>query len=101
MELSYSNKSHERIAYYPLSNGYADVFLHRNETTVEDEDGGIQYVAEEVYFQIKQSVTKEMIEENFDYMWNDAEREAVSEPTVDERLQMAEDTILFLLMGGI
>ena len=68
---------------------------------MEDEDGGIQYVAEEVYFQIKQSVTKEMIEENFDYMWNDAEREAVSEPTVDERLQMAEDTILFLLMGGI
>ena len=97
MELSYSNKSHERIAYYPLSNGYADVFLHRNETTVEDEDGGIQYVAEEVYFQIKQSVTKEMIEESFEQYWENKGEVVVKDVSAEYRLLMLEDTVNFLL----
>ena len=100
MQLSYSPKPHSKVDYFPLPNGYADVFLHRNEKMETDEDGNIQYVAEEVYFQIEQTVTKEMIEENFDYMWQDAEK-TVSIPTIEDRLQTAEETILYLLMGGM
>lgn len=101
MQTSHSPKPHNRVDYYSLHNGYADVFLHRNETIVEDEEGSKDYVAEEVYFQIDRLVTKEQIEENFDYFWEDAEKSKVEKPTAEERLQMAEDTILFLLMGGM
>lgn len=90
MQVSYSPKPHNRVDYFPLPNGYADVFLHRNETTETDEEGNIQYVAEEVYFQIEQSVTKETIEENFDYMWQDAERDKV-EPTKLDIIQQKLD----------
>lgn len=82
MQLSYKDKSHDRVEYFPLPNGYADVFLHKNERIEIDEEGSKQYVAEEVYFQIEQSITKEMIEENFDFMWNDA-RHIKVEPTLD------------------
>ena len=97
MELSYSNKSHERIAYYPLSNGYADVFLHRNETTVEDEDGGIQYVAEEVYFRVTKDITKEIIEESFEQYWENKGEIDVKDVSAEYRLLMLEDTVNFLL----
>ena len=83
MQISYSPKPHNRVDYFPLPNGHADVFLHRNETTETDEEGNIQYVAEEVYFQIEQSVTKETIEENFDYMWHDAEKDKVELTELD------------------
>lgn len=100
MQLSYSPKPHNRVDYFPLPNGYADVFLHRNEKMETDEDGNIQYVAEEVYFQIEQTVTKEMIEENFDYMWQDAERVKV-EPTLEERVQALETLELERILGGV
>jgi len=99
MKLSYSSNKRNTIEYYPLPNGHADVFLRKNELQETDAEGNIRYVAEEVYFQIEQTVTKKDIEDNFDYMWNDAEKLVVI-PTIEERLQMAEDTILFLLMSG-
>lgn len=83
MQLSYRDKSHNKVDYFPLPDGYADVFLHKNEKRETTEDGGTQYVAEEVYFQIEQSVTKEQIEANFDFMWDDAEN-IQSEPTLEE-----------------
>lgn len=83
MRLSYKDKSHNRVDYFPLSNGYADVFLHANEVEEIDNDGNKQYVAEEVYFQIEQSVNKEQIEANFDFMWNDVENITV-EPSAEE-----------------
>lgn len=98
MQLSYKDNPHNRVDYFPLSNGYADVFLHKNETTETDEEGNLQYVAEEVYFQVEKSVTKEQIEGNFDYWWNST-TEQVDEPTIEERLELAESTILFLLGG--
>jgi hypothetical protein len=81
--LSYSSKPHNKVDYFPLPNGFADVFLHKNQMTETDEEGNIQYVAEEVYFQIEQSVSKETIEENFDYMWQDAERDKVEPAKLD------------------
>lgn len=63
------NKPFNAVDYYPLADGYADVFMHRPTEIREDEEGNLVYVAEELYFQIDQSVTKEMIEENFDDMW--------------------------------
>lgn len=83
MQLSYKDKMHNKVEYFPLPNGYADVFLHRNEKIETTEDGGTQFVAEEVYFQIEQSVTKEQIEVNFDFMWDDAENIKI-EPTLEE-----------------
>ena len=83
MQLSYKDKPHNKVDYFALPNGYADVFLHRNEKIETEEEGNIQYVAEEVYFQIEQTITKEQIENNFDFMWNDAEN-VMAEPTVEE-----------------
>ena len=68
MQLSYKDKPHNKLDYFALPNGYADVFLHRNEKIETDDEGNTQYIAEETYFQIEQSVTKEQIESNFDYM---------------------------------
>lgn len=99
MELSYSNRPYNKVDYFPLSNGLVDVFLHKNERTEEDEEGNTVYVAEEIYFQVGQTITKEYIEENFDYMW-DVEKN-ITEPTLESRLKAAEDVILFLLIGGI
>ena len=100
MQTSYSPKPHNRVDYYPLANGYADVFLHRNETEEADEDGSLVYKAEEVYFQIEQAVTKEQIEQNFDYMWQDTEHPKAT-PTADERLEALEQAMLELVLGGV
>lgn len=100
MQLSHKDKSHNKIDYFTLPNGYADVYLHRNERIEIDEEGNEQYIAEEVYFQVEQSVTKEQIEENFEFMWNDAEK-VEEEPTQEDRLLELENTILFLLMNGV
>ena len=83
MQIAQSHKPFNKVDYYNLRNGYADVFLHRNEKIETEEEGNIQYVAEEVYFQIEQTITKEQIENNFDFMWNDAEN-VMTEPTVEE-----------------
>lgn len=98
MQLSYKDKPHNKVDYFLLPNGNADVFLHKNETTETDNEENVQYVAEEVFFQTKK--TKVEIENNFDFYWNSAEN-IISEPTLEERLRMAEDTILFMLMGGM
>ena len=98
MQLSYKDKPHNKVDCFPLPNGYVDVFLHKNEIVETDEDGNQQYVAEEVYLQVEQSVTKQQIEGDFDYWWNST-TEQVDEPTIEERLELAESTILFLLGG--
>lgn len=111
MQLSHKDKPHNKIDYYPLPNGNVDVFLHRNEKIETDEEGNAQYVAEEVYLQVEQSVTKENIEENFDTMWNNAEKEKVV-LTDEERLLLLEkendslkqtlaDLTQVVLMGGV
>jgi len=99
MQLSHKGAPHNKVDYFPLPNGFADVFLHRNEAEETDEEGNVQYVAEEVYFQIEQSVTKEQIEENFEYMWNDAEK-TVSVPTAKERIEALEVAMLEMILGG-
>ncbi len=100
MQISYKDRPHNKVDYYPLPNGYADVYLHKNEKTETDDEGNIQFRAEEVYFQIDQSVTKEQIENNFDYMWNDAEK-AIEEPTLEERIRALETIELERILGGI
>jgi len=99
MQLSHKDKPHNKIDYFVLPNGYADVYLHKDEKIEMGEDGNEQYIAEEVYFQVEQSVTKEQIEKNFEFMWDDAEK-VIEEPTQEDRLAEIENTILFLLMNG-
>ena len=102
MQISYKDRPHNKVDYYPLLNGYADVFLHKNERTETDEEGNTQYVADEVYFQIEQSVTKEQIEKNFENIWNNVVKEKEAEdPALEERIKAIEDAVLFLLTGGI
>ena len=100
MQLSHKGTPHNNVDYYPLPNGFADVFLHRNEVEETDEDGNVQYVAEEVYFQIEQSVTKEQIEKNFHYMWNDAEEVILDQPTTEERIEALEMALLEVILNG-
>lgn len=100
MQTSYSPSPHNRVDYYLLPNGYADVFLHRNEIIETDEEGNKQYVAEEMYFQIMQEVTKEKIEENFDYMWEDAATDKRPIPTQEERISALESAVLEIIIGG-
>ena len=100
MQLSYRDKSHNKVDYFALPNGYADVYLHNNEKVVADEEGNQQYVAEEVYFQVEQSVTKEQIEMNFDFMWDDAEK-VIEEPTLEKRVQALEIMELERIFGGV
>ena len=97
MHLSYRNKRHNKIDYFPLPNGNADVFLHKNGKINFDEEGNKSYVAEEVYFTVNQNITKEIIEENFDKFWENKGEVKVMNAGVEERLEMAEDTINFLL----
>lgn len=99
VQLSHKHEPHNKVDYFPLPNGFADVFLHRNEAEEVDDEGNIQYVAEEVYFQIDQSVTKEQIESNFEYMWSDAEK-SVPVPTAEERIEALEMAILEMILGG-
>lgn len=100
MRISRSSQPHELIGYYKLPNGQFDVFLRRNETTelVTDDDGkeNTIYIAEEVYLQVDDSVTKAEIETDFNKFWDMVEN-PVTEPTIEERLAMTEDTINFIL----
>lgn len=103
MQLSYSSKPHNKVDYFPLPNGFADVFLHKNQMTETDEEGNICYVAEEVYFQIEQTVTQKQIEDNFDYWWKDAEKDKV-EPTELDILQQKlnqQDAVIEEILFGI
>ena len=98
MQLSYSNKKRSAIEYYPLPNGYADVFLRKNELGEPDNEGNIGYVAEEVYFQIEQSVTQQEIEDNFEYMWNDAQKTRVETViTETDRIEALENALLEMM----
>jgi len=100
MQISYSPKPHNMVDYYPLPNGYADVFMHRNERTETDEDGNTVYAAEEAYLRVSQDITKKHIENNFGHMWNDAEN-TFTEPTAEERLQALESAMLEMILGGM
>lgn len=98
MQLSYKYKPHNEIDYFILPNGYADVFLHKNEAIETDSEGNVQYVAEEIFFQTEKS--KEEIELNFDNYWENGEIVYV-EPTDKERLEALEQAMLEIILGGI
>lgn len=101
MQLSYKDKPHSKIECFPLPSGYVDVFLHKNEKTEVDEEGNTVYKAEEVYFQTRSNITKEMIEDDFDSYWENEGERIVNELTATERIETLEDAILFMLMGGM
>lgn len=97
MEVAQSHKPFKRINYYPLGDGFVDVFLHKNETQEVDEEGNTVYKAEEVYFQTRSNIAKEMIEDDFDSYWENEGERVVAELNAVERIEMLEDTINFLL----
>lgn len=101
MELSYSNRPYNKVDYFPLSNGLVDVFLHKNERTEEDEEGNTVYVAEEIYFQVGQTITKEYIEENFETYWENKGEIIISTPTLEERIEALEILEIERIFGGI
>lgn len=95
MQITQSHKPFNKVDYYPLSNGYVDVFLHKTETQETDEDGGIFFKAEEVYFQVSNTITKQDIEEGFDFYWKNEGAE-LEEGTLRE--EVIEDYLLDLDM---
>ncbi|MEC1778395.1 hypothetical protein [Schinkia azotoformans] len=95
MRISRSSKPQNKVDYFALPNGFADVFMRRNEITETDDEGNVNYVSEEVYFQIDKSVTKQQIEDNFDLMWNDAVNVPV-ELTTDEKVEEVNKNIVLL-----
>lgn len=73
-----STEQIESMEYYLRSSGVADVFLRKNiqKQDAEDvgENKGIQYTADEVYFAVTgEKVSKESIEEDFDYWYSKGE----------------------------
>lgn len=97
MQISHSSKPHNKVDYYPLPNGYVDVFLRRNEREELDEEGNIQYIAEEAYFRVTKDITKEIIEESFEQYWENKGEIDVKDVSAEYRLLMLEDTVNFLL----
>lgn len=95
MQISRSSNPHDSVGYFPLSNGKVDVFLRRNEKAETDDEGNTVYVAEEVYFQVEESVTKKQIETDFNHYWN---RTQALQPNSEERLEAIESTLLALMM---
>lgn len=97
MQIAQSHKPFNKVDYYPLQNGYVDVYLHKNNTQEVDEEGNTIYKTEEVYFQVKDNITKSMIEDDFDMYWENEGERVVNELTATERIEILEDTINFLL----
>ena len=97
MQIAQSHKPFNKVNYYPLNNGFVDVYLHKNDTQETDEEGNIIYKSEEVCFQVKESITKKTIEDNFDSYWENEGERVVNELNEVERIEVLEDTINFLL----
>lgn len=100
MQIAQSRKPFNKVDYYSLPNGHADVFLRKNRRAETDEEGNSIHVADEVYFQIIQTVTKEQIESDFEYFWQDAEKTLAEPPTQEERLKALESAMLEMILGG-
>ena len=98
MQMTQSHKPFKKINYYPLNNGFVDVYLHKNETQEVDEEGNIYYKSEEVYFKVSETITKELIENDFETYWEHKGEVKVVEQT-DE--QMLRDYVLELDMRTI
>ena len=101
MQLSHKDKSHNNVDYYPLPTGYADVFLHKNEVIETDGDGNTVYVTDEVYFNVPQTTTKEMIEQGLETYWANEGIANCNLPSTDDRVDELENIILILLRGEI
>lgn len=92
---------HNKVDYYKTKDSKVDVFLHKNEkieeTEGEDGEKYKEYVAEEVYFKVDSSITKKEIKNNFEFYWQNRGLPEIQEVSIEDRLEMAEDTINFLL----
>lgn len=106
MERTQSKMLLNPVDYYELPNGFADVYLRKNiAESINEEDEQTVYEADEVYFRIS-GVSKEEIEANFDYFWEDAEKVKPPEPTEIEKLRLetaqtnAEMFEMMLMMSG-
>ena len=97
MQIAQSHKPFNKVDYYPLQNGVVDVYLHKNNIQEVDEEGNTIYKAEEIYFQVKDNITKSTIEDDFDMYWENEGERVVNELTATERIEILEDTINFLL----
>ena len=98
---SYNTQKMKSVSYYSLPDGMADVYLRRELPVEKDEEGNDVYVYEEVNFKISTDITEDKIKDNFNLLFEDARALDVKEVSLEERLHMAEETIMFVLMGGM
>lgn len=87
----------EKVSYYLLPNGCVDVFLRKNFDTYENEDGETVHTWDEKIIRVKETVTKEEIEENFEQWWESTKAEEID---LAKRVKELEDVIDILLGGG-
>lgn len=102
MQITHSCKPLNSVDYYPLRDGMAQVYMRKNFRTESDEDGNLIHIADEVTFKINQDVTKAEIEQNFEYMWSDAEK-IDYRPSLEEQLEVqarAIEDLTMLVLGG-
>lgn len=79
---------------YPLKNGVMDVYLRKNFSTYEDEEGNTVHTSEEKHIQLSQDITIQDIEDNFESYWNETKE---LEITDKERIEALENVINVLL----
>ena len=85
--------------YFPLNNGYADVFIYKFiEELTNEEDGSVSYVYEMNEFRVKQDeITEEMVKNN-PLKWIDYKKIEYSDK---ERIEALEDALNSLILNGV
>jgi t-SNARE complex subunit (syntaxin) len=89
-----STKKLSSVNIYPLKNGVMDVYLRKNFSTYEDEEGNTVHTCEEKHIQLSQDITIQDIEDNFESYWNETKE---LEITDKERIEALENAINALL----
>lgn len=78
----------DEVDYHPRGDGYADIRLRKDMSTITREADGIstvEYSAEELYFVA--DLTKKYISDNFAEIWQEQQR---AQMTIEERMKELE-----------
>ncbi|WP_165247455.1 hypothetical protein [Adlercreutzia sp. ZJ141] len=78
----------DAVAYMPLPDGRADVWLRKGVSESEDDEGSVCWECEEVY--LRTTLSRDDVVAMFDELFDSAEQVAAPIPTVDDRVRDLE-----------
>ena len=89
-------------SYMQLPDGRADVWLRKDITQAEDEEGSTCWTCEGISF--RTSLSQEEVEENLDTIWEnggpvvdeETEEEVADGVTLKERVEALEEAVMYL-----